>query len=83
MQLRRNYPKPKRRLFEILQKQGMQMNQTITFLSDGGDAVRDLQYDLSPEAEHLLDWFHVTMRITVMRQMAKGLLNEPSQEIRW
>ena len=41
-----------------LQKQGMQMNQTITFLSDGGDTVRDLQYDLSPEAEHLLDWFH-------------------------
>lgn len=73
--------KPKRRLFEILQKQGMQMNQTITFLSDGGDTVRDLQFDLSPLAEHLLDWFHVTMRITIMRQMAKGLPNEPSQEI--
>ena len=58
--------KPKRRLFEILQKQGMQMNQTITFLSDGGDTVRDLQFDLSPLAKHLLDWFHVTMRITVM-----------------
>ena len=29
-----------------LQKQGMQMNQTITFLSDGGDTVRDLQVDL-------------------------------------
>jgi hypothetical protein len=52
-------PKPKRRLFELLQSQGLQMNQQLTFLSDGGDTVRDLQLYLSPEAEHLLDWFHV------------------------
>ena len=65
--------KPKRRLFELLQSQGMQMNQQITFLSDGGDTVRDLQLYLNPQAEHLLDWFHITMRITVMRQMAKGV----------
>ena len=42
--------------------------QAITFLSDGGDTVRDLQLYLSPLAEHLLDWFHITMRITVLRQ---------------
>lgn len=65
--------KPKRRLFEMLKAQGVQMNQTITFLSDGGDTVRDLQLYLSPFSEHLLDWFHITMRITVMKQMAKGL----------
>ena len=35
--------------------------------------VRQLQLYLNPQAEHLLDWFHVTMRITVMTQMAKGL----------
>jgi len=29
--------KPKRRLFEMLKSQGMQLNQTVTFLSDGGD----------------------------------------------
>jgi hypothetical protein len=29
--------KPKRRLFEVLTSQGLQMNQQITFLSDGGD----------------------------------------------
>jgi len=23
--------------------------------------------------EHLLDWFHITMRITVLTQLAKGL----------
>jgi len=65
--------KPKRRLFDMLKSQGLQMNQGITFLSDGGDTVRDLQLYLSPTAEHYLDWFHVTMRITVMTQMAKGL----------
>jgi hypothetical protein len=54
--------KPKQRLFEVLKSQDMQMNQEITFLSDGGDTVRDLQLYLDPQAEHLLDWFHVTMR---------------------
>jgi hypothetical protein len=49
------------------------MNQDITFLSDGGDTVRDLQLYLRPPAEHLLDWFHITMRVTVMKQMAKGI----------
>lgn len=70
-----NYDKkPKRRLYDMLMSQGFQMNQTITFLSDGGDTVRDLQFYMSPNAEHILDWFHVTMRITVMKQMAKGIL---------
>ena len=65
--------KPKRRLFELLKSQGMQMNQQVVFLSDGGDDVRDLQRYLNPAAEHYLDWFHVTMRLTVMGQYAKGL----------
>jgi hypothetical protein len=65
--------KPKRRLFKVLQSQGHQLNQQITFLSDGGDTVRDLQLYLNPHAEHLLDWFHVAMRLTVLQQTAKGL----------
>jgi len=65
--------KPKRRLFEILKSQGMQMNQQITFLSDGGESVREVQLYLNPQAEHFLDWFHITMRLTVMKQMAKSL----------
>jgi hypothetical protein len=35
--------------------------------------VRHVQLYLNPEAEHLLDWFHMTMRLTVLRQMAKGV----------
>lgn len=43
--------KPKRRLYEMLKNQGLQMNQQISFLSDGGDTVRDLQTFMSPNAE--------------------------------
>lgn len=65
--------KPKRRVFEVLKGQGMQANQSVTFLSDGGEDVREVQRYMSPESEHYLDWFHITMRITVMKQIAKGL----------
>lgn len=51
------------------------------FLSDGGENVRNLQLHLSPQAEHLLDWFHITMRITVIRQMLKGLQPHPDMWI--
>ena len=27
---------------------------------------------MAPASEHLLDWFHITMRITVMRQSSEG-----------
>jgi len=64
--------RPKRRLYEVLAGQGMQENQTVTFITDGADDVRDLPLWLNPGAEHLLDWFHITMRLTVLRQMAKG-----------
>jgi hypothetical protein len=77
--------KPKRRLFEVLKSQGFQLNQQITFLSDGSDTVRDLQLYMSPEAEHILDWHHVTMRLTVLDQYAKGLVHhdrELGEEIR-
>ena len=68
--------KPKRRLYEVLKSQRLQMNQQVVFLSDGGDTVRDLQYYLSSESEHLLDWFHITMRLTAMGQMVKGMAAE-------
>src|SRR5882724_11784546 len=64
----------------VLQSQGLQLNQQLTFLSDGGDTVRDLQRYMSPEAEHLLDWFHVAMRLTVLQQTAKGLPDKTRDE---
>src|SRR5450759_3534276 len=42
-----------------------------------GFNIRDLPRMLNPQAEHLLDWFHITMRITVMTNMAKSLCSPP------
>jgi len=66
--------KPKRRLYEVLHSQGLQMNQDITFLSDGNDTLRALQLEMSPQATHILDWFHLTMKLTVLEQYGKGLV---------
>ncbi len=69
-----NYDKkPKRKLYDLLISQGMQNNQEITFLSDGGDSVRNVQVYLNPQARFILDWFHITMRLTVLGQFVKGL----------
>src|SRR5262245_51954127 len=59
-----------RRLYEVLQSQGLQMNQEITFLSDGEDTLRKLQLELSPKATHILDWLHLTMKLTVVYSTA-------------
>ena len=61
------------RVYQVLKSQGMQANQQVTFLTDGGEDIRDLPCYLNAQAEHLLDWFHLTMRVTVMANMAKSL----------
>ena len=72
--------KPKRRLFEVLRSQGMAANQQVTFLTDGGEDTRDLPCYLNAQAEHLLDWFHLMMRITVMANIAKSPRPPPDPE---
>jgi hypothetical protein len=78
--------KSKRRLYEVLHSQDFQMHQEITFLSDGDDTLRHLQLDMSPKAIHILDWHHVTMKLIVLSQYGKGLvqceavLGEPIQD---
>src|SRR5215831_18518837 len=66
--------KPKRRLYEVLHAHGLQMNQEITFLSDGDDKLRELPLEMSPKATHILDWFHLTMKLTGLEQYGKGLV---------
>jgi hypothetical protein len=43
------------------------------FLSDGDDTLRQLQLEMSPKATYILDWHHVTMKLTVLSQYGKGL----------
>jgi hypothetical protein len=66
--------KAKRRLGAVLQSQGVQDTQPLTFLSDGGETVRILPLQLHPQSQHLLDWVHLTMRVTVLGQYIKGLI---------
>ena len=68
--------KPRRRLFELMKSQGLQNNQQVVFLSDGGEDVRRVQDYLHPFSEHWIDWFHITMRITVLQQQTKSLQGE-------
>jgi len=68
--------KPRRRLWELLKSQGMQENQQVVFMSDGGEDVRRVQEYLQPHSEHLIDWFHITMRVTVLQQQTKALQEE-------
>ena len=42
-------------------------------MSDGGEDVRQVQEYLHPNSEHLIDWFHITMRLTVLQQQTKAL----------
>ena len=49
-------------------------------LTDGSDTVRNMARYMAPASEHLLDWFYITMRITVMRQYVRGLSHSNSDE---
>ena len=64
---------PGRRFCEVLRTQDLPVTQAVTMLTDGGDSVRGLVGELSPGAAHLLDWFHIAMRLTGLGQYAKGL----------
>ena len=66
-------PRPRRHLAEVLRSQGLQRNQELVFLSDGEDSLRQLQCYLRPHSRHLLDWFHLAMRLVGVGQCLKGL----------
>ncbi len=75
-----------RTLFGIIPVEGVRVyrcaceknSPQTTFLSDGADNLRELQFNLYPESQHILDWFHITMRLTVLKQYAKGVSkNDP------
>ena len=51
-----------------VQRDSLQENQQVVFISDGGENVRRVQEYLQPFSEHLIEWFHITMRLTVLQQ---------------
>jgi len=42
--------------------------------------VRALTERVTPEAEHVLDWFHIAMRLTVLEQYARGVAHHDADE---
>ncbi|MBA1159278.1 ISKra4 family transposase [Microvirga mediterraneensis] len=72
--------KPQRRIIDHLRRQGFQADQDLTFITDGGEEVRTLAERISPCSEHVLDWFHITMRISVLRQFAQGLVRHDKDD---
>jgi hypothetical protein len=65
--------KPTERMERFLAEQGVLPARPTTFLSDGGDSVRQAQGDFRAFGEPILDWFHVAMRMTQLSQAIKGL----------
>jgi hypothetical protein len=64
---------PNERMERFLAQQGVFPAQPTTFLSDGGETVRQAQGDFRQFGEPILDWFHVAMRMTQLSQAIKGL----------
>jgi hypothetical protein len=73
-------PKPNERMERFLAEQGVFPAQPTTFLSDGGETVRQAQGEFREFGEPILDWFHVAMRMTQLSQAIKGLAVDPPLE---
>jgi uncharacterized C2H2 Zn-finger protein len=56
-----------------LRQCGVTETTSITVLTDGDAGLRAVQQQVAPEAEHVLDWFHIAMRFTNLRQLARGV----------
>ncbi len=67
--------KPRRRLWELMKSQRVQENQQVVFLSDGGEDIRQVRAYLHPNSDHVIDWFYITMRLTVLQQQTKEFAN--------
>ena len=71
---------PTERMERFLAEQGVFPAQPTTFLSDGGETVRQAQGEFRQFGEPILDWFHVAMRMTQLSQAIRGLPADPSDE---
>ena len=56
-----------------LRQCGVTETTSITVLTDGDAGLRAVHQQVAPEAEHVLDWFHIAMKFTNLQQLAKGV----------
>ena len=73
-------PDPSERMRQFLDYEGIQSQQPVTLLSDGGDTVRQAQFGARLHGEWVLDWFHIGMRFQHLVQLAKGLTDSENSQ---
>jgi hypothetical protein len=58
----------------------MPENQQVVLMSDGGEDLRQVQEYLHPHREHGIDWFPISMRLTVLPPQTQALPAERPDE---
>lgn len=53
----------------------------MTFLTDGGEEVRLLTRLVTPEAEHVLNWFYIAMLLKVLEQYTRGVAHHDADKV--
>jgi hypothetical protein len=56
-----------------LRRSGANDSTLVTVLTDGDAGLRAIHRQLVPQAEHMLDWFHISMKFQNLKQSAKGI----------
>ena len=56
-----------------LRRCGVNESTSVTVLTDGDAGLRAIHQQVAPDADHILDWFHIAMRFTNLQQLAKGI----------
>lgn len=65
-----------------LRQHGVEETTTVTMLTDGDTGLRAIQRHVAPQAEHVLDWFHIARRFENLKQVAKGITGLTEGRIR-
>jgi hypothetical protein len=61
---------------QTLRTHGVDADTRVTVLSDGDAGLRAMQRAAAPEAEPILDWFHIAMRWQHVQQLATGAIRQ-------
>jgi hypothetical protein len=56
-----------------LQHCGVNEATSVTVLTDSDAGLRAIHQQVAPHADHILDWFHISMRFKNLEQLAKGI----------
>ena len=69
----------------LLRQRGTTAETRVTVLSDGDAGLRAIQRAAAPEAEPVLDWFHIAMRWQHVHQLAIGAIHQgqPAEARAW